>query len=182
MKRRGPDDRLAEVLDRTITNLQENIADHAADEFRGYAVQCESPIEELFLAALTEYLVWDRSYIVGPQVEIGPYRVDFVVAYLPGHRYETRVVVECDGHDFHEKTKQQAARDKKRDRYLAAQGYTVMRFTGSELYRDPFACVEEVIDYTQNAVYERSHADYRERQAARTPVEVEVTEPDEGDA
>ena len=46
------------------------------------------------------------------------------------------IAVECDGHEFHEKTKQQAARDKARDRD---------RFTGSEIWKDPGACADEVL-------------------------------------
>ena len=33
--------------------------------------------------------------------------------------------MECDGHDFHERTKEQASSDKKRDRSLQAAGFLV---------------------------------------------------------
>jgi hypothetical protein len=55
-----------------------------------------------------------------------------------------RFAIECDGHDYHERTKAQAARDRSRDRKLTRAGWTVVRFTGSELYRDPSACVKEL--------------------------------------
>lgn len=80
---------------------------------------------------------------LSPQAEIGGYRVDFLLWFLCG-RHAAGVVIECDGHNFHEKTKEQAARDKARDRSLLTAGYPVMRFTGSEIYADPLACAEQV--------------------------------------
>lgn len=75
------------------------------------------------------------------QPKVGPYRLDFGVVGHIG-----KIAIECDGHDFHEKTKDQAARDKKRDRYLQKEGWRVLRFTGSEIYKDAHACATEVQD------------------------------------
>lgn len=58
---------------------------------------------------------------------------------------EKLVIVECDGHDFHERTKEQAARDRSRDRAAQAAGYMMLRYTGSEIYRDPLGCAESAI-------------------------------------
>ena len=44
---------------------------------------------------------------------------------------------------LHERTKKQAAHDRKRDRTLT--GWTVLRFTGSEIHRDGLACVAELL-------------------------------------
>lgn len=87
------------------------------------------------------------KYWIYPQAVIGKYRVDFVVAYTPDEKWPvTLIVVECDGHEFHEKTKEQAARDKARDRYLTTNGYKVLRFTGSEIYHDAKKCAIEVFE------------------------------------
>lgn len=91
---------------------------------------------------------WNRHRtwgIIVPQFKIASYRVDFVVRYYYGISGAAGLVVECDGHEFHEKTKTQAARDKARDRDLVAAGYQVMRFTGSEIWRDPFRCADAVL-------------------------------------
>lgn len=82
---------------------------------------------------------------IEPQVWIGRYRADLLFTYL-FHGFSYHSIVECDGHEFHEKTKAQAARDKKRDRYLQSEGYPVLRFTGSEIYRDPQARAMEVLN------------------------------------
>lgn len=57
------------------------------------------------------------------------------------------VIVELDGHDFHERTKEQARRDRSRDRMLVQDGFTVFRFTGQEVYEDAEKCVWEVIRF-----------------------------------
>jgi very-short-patch-repair endonuclease len=70
------------------------------------------------------------------------------------------LAVECDGHDFHERTKEQARRDRKRDRDLQALGYTVLRFTGSEIARDPRAVAKEIVHTAETrlqALYSAAH-------------------------
>lgn len=134
---------------------------------------CESPIEEMFadavmrrgvergmvaavscvdLAALrTEGRRGLCDLLCAAQVAIGRFRSDFVFI-RNGVGGESIVAVECDGHDFHEKTKEQAARDKARDRSVMAENVRVFRFTGSEIWRDADGCVDEVM-----AVFEREN-------------------------
>lgn len=86
---------------------------------------------------------------IRPQAQIEQWRVDFLIHTLwdgPDDRWR-RLIVECDGHDFHDRTKQQAARDRSRDRALTLLGYDVFRFTGSELWRDPMGCAAQVIKW-----------------------------------
>lgn len=109
----------------------------------------ESPIEAMFLRAFyfraSEEIAILKNALgirILPQERIGKYRVD--VLFVRGER---KLVVECDGHDFHERTKEQAATDKARDRALLAMGFAVMRFTGSEIWANPFIPAKEAIDY-----------------------------------
>lgn len=62
-----------------------------------------------------------------------------VEAMVSNDETPAAVAVELDGHDFHERTKEQASRDKKRDRSLLSKGWTTIRFTGSDVVRDPDA-------------------------------------------
>lgn len=78
------------------------------------------------------------------QVVIGPYRADFVVT-LANNDESIFIAVECDGHDFHERTKEQAARDKARDRYMQALGMVVFRYTGAEIWADAEAVAKALI-------------------------------------
>jgi very-short-patch-repair endonuclease len=115
--------------------------------------QCESPIEQIFAYHLCKYfyVINDLSDFQDIKIELNAqepieinkqkYRVDFLLIFNEG-----KIVIECDGHDYHEKTKQQAQRDKSRDRNLQKEGYIVLRFTGSEIYKDPIGCVNEVVE------------------------------------
>lgn len=87
----------------------------------------------------------DHGYFLASQVQIGSYRVDFVFAKARHFDRPSKwIVIECDGHEFHDRTKEQAARDKSRDRYLSAEAGKVLRFTGSEIFRDIAACWRDV--------------------------------------
>ena len=91
------------------------------------------------------------------QVGIDRYRVDFLFAYRRGG--ETKVsfaVIECDGHQFHERTKKQAEHDKKRDRRLQELGYPVLRVTGSEIWRSPVKTAFDVYMSALRAMGARS--------------------------
>lgn len=82
---------------------------------------------------------------------IGPYSPFSHTATLADQSVHN-LIVEVDGHDFHEKTKEQAARDKRRDRDMVSSGYSVMRFTGSEVASN---CDELIKEVTQS-LYLRS--------------------------
>lgn len=111
--------------------------------------KAESPMEALFSAAL-DFVTPVLPAVPGErrqQAPFGPYRVDFLFT-IPATGTATsdkRLVVEIDGHDFHEKTKEQAQRDKERDRFMVKAGAEVLRYTGSEVWANPFACAEEVL-------------------------------------
>lgn len=115
---------------------------------------CESPIESRMLTGLVNaakrrgfgmdvqgvnVVPGARRFSVSMQVSVVGHRVDFLVA-----RNGTRAVVECDGHDYHERTKEQAKRDRSADRAYQKAGYAVLRFTGSEIYRNAEGCAVEV--------------------------------------
>ncbi|GAB1268124.1 hypothetical protein NBRC116493_13770 [Aurantivibrio infirmus] len=78
------------------------------------------------------------------------YRADFLLV-LTRWNHETgqtdtieEMVVEVDGHDYHERTKEQAKRDRSRDRSMTASGLTVFRFTGSELFNQMEESIAEI--------------------------------------
>lgn len=71
-------------------------------------------------------------------------RVDVFFTKLTNEKY--KLVVECDGYEWH-KDKESFIRDRKRDRALRAAGYDILRFSGSEIVRDPIACANELYSY-----------------------------------
>jgi very-short-patch-repair endonuclease len=122
----------------------------------------ESPIEVDMLRALVEVgskefdfhvlFFMDEFQGLGipvriiPQHQILNYRVDFLVRTIFDNDRKLEIVVECDGHDYHERTKEQASYDKARDRELQKLGFKVFRFTGSDIHQDANACAREVME------------------------------------
>ena len=154
-----------------ISEFEEAVSVRAGEEFlHKYTFmvkRCQSPIEEVFLGAVLseidhamsghhlEFLRKDydldaprpapfERVFVYLQAGVGSYRVDFLFD-IWFKDFRSIIVVECDGHDFHERTKQQAARDRKRDRWMTEKGLTVLRFTGSEIWADPDGCAAQVL-------------------------------------
>ena len=75
--------------------------------------------------------------VYGDNAEIAA-EIDHVVDYM--------IAVELDGHDFHERTKEQVTYRNQRDRLLQAAGWAVFHFSGSELYRGQMECVVAVAE------------------------------------
>jgi very-short-patch-repair endonuclease len=100
----------------------------------------ESPLERVWPSVW--YPMRHRDVVVEPQKQVGPYRVDFLI--------EDQLVVEIDGYLYHRASRDQLIRDYKRDRYFGARGYTVMRFSGYEVWDDPWQCAHEVDTYVKD--------------------------------
>jgi very-short-patch-repair endonuclease len=69
------------------------------------------------------------------QHPIGPYIADFVCL-------EHRLVVEVDG--AHHTDDAQIAHDERRDRWLAAEGYRVMRFSNTDVFENLGGVVDTI--------------------------------------
>lgn len=157
------------IMMRDLEDTLELSRQTAEGIFNHLAQKCQSPIEVLMLGALAyglDRVVDSRQrafpsfcarsnlaegVLLRPQEQIGPYRVDFALTYTlchfpgsPGVFTKVNVVIECDGHDYHNITKEQAQRDRERDRYLQQCGWSVLRFTGTEIYRSPQHCADQV--------------------------------------
>jgi very-short-patch-repair endonuclease len=104
------------------------------------------------------------NLVIEIQKPIGKYKADFVLTYrehgpdferatnakdgseIPGSAwYTNELILECDGHDFHDRTKEQASHDRKRDRALQDLGFQVFRYTGSDIWKNVFACAREAL-------------------------------------
>lgn len=151
---------LSEVWDRLPKKTKDRITafcvGYCANLVHALA-KCESPIEELLVLDLINIIhrkAYESTdgYVVRSQVDIttpqGVFRVDFLVEARLGDK-TVALAIECDGHNYHERTKEQAARDKRRDRALRLAGYPVIHFTGSEIWADPRRCAEEVFEHLE---------------------------------
>ena len=108
---------------------------------------------------------YDEPHVsVIPQHDIDDHRVDFLIEYaqeywprMSNRNPEPRcalasLIIECDGHEFHDRTKEQASNDRARDRKLKKLGYEVFRYTGSDIYGDPFKCAMDAWDMVVRSV------------------------------
>ncbi len=93
----------------------------------------ESPIEEMFWEEVNKNPEGLNGLTY--QWPVDHFRIDFAVPHL-------NIAIELDGHEYH-KTKEQRTNDAKRERYLQESGWTVIRFTGSEIFKDVEGCVNQ---------------------------------------
>ena len=124
--------------------------------FRYVRGHCESPIEVAYCLALfqapgvrgrtlerIEQAINSRSraqsIYVFAQCPILHYRVNFLLVgkNVPNPLF---LVVECDGDEYHS-----AEADDERDRQLKAQGFSILRFRGWEIYEYPERVIHETL-------------------------------------
>lgn len=116
--------------------------------------QCKSPIEKILLVAI-DFVTLERIGEIPTLADIEPqymikdgdkiYFADFFLLFE--HIDWIKIVVECDGHEFHQKTKKQVEHDNEREMRLKLLGYDVLRFSGSQIYKNPMKCANDIVDY-----------------------------------
>ena len=57
---------------------------------------------------------------------------------------QTKLCVYTDGHSYHERTEDQAKRDRNIDRKLQELGFQVLRYTGKEVNENPLKIINEI--------------------------------------
>lgn len=124
---------------------------------------CESPIENVLLATLCflpvrnfvtyPIPIYDLTrkdplpasdIVIIPQFPFARYRFDFLVVARTVEGPQKWLAVECDGNDYHHETKNQHIRDANRDLLVNQLGFETLRYTGKQIWKDPFACAGEV--------------------------------------
>lgn len=156
---------MSEALnDRVYRELADHLRDNLADSIAKLEGHCGSPIEKALLVSLVTVLrlsgikcvvcpqsdIYQHSaaqIIIVPQFQFDRYRIDFAIICS-----QRTIFVECDGHDFHERTKQQAAHDRRKDRTVQKDGVPILRFTGSEIYASPTDCCHQVVDFINSHI------------------------------
>lgn len=102
------------------------------------SIRPTTPIEEIMERGLK-----DAGIITVPQFQAfdanHKYRIDFVVKTDSGEN----LAIECDGLEYHAK-KENYIHDAKKNRYLQAQGFQMMRFSSIEIFQNIDACIKEI--------------------------------------
>jgi len=135
-------------------------------QYRKYYEQtAPSPIEISF---------WETAKPLIPELQKEvwidqKYRVDFLIP-------SKKEVIELYGYKYHN-TKEKITKDAERERYLQRLGYQIIRFTGTEVFKDVHKCVYEVLSLsklqqvTKASVLELpSQADKGNQQQPKEPV------------
>ncbi len=150
--------------DRLFQSLESDFAHLIERKVIELRTQCESEIEVMYgvaanilmtlghpnlfklIPASEESEYGETQILLMPQYPWQNYRIDWVWRWRM-HSKHGLVFIECDGHDFHERTKEQAEHDRSKDRVIQAAGIPILRFTGREIFRDVVACVFETVDF-----------------------------------
>lgn len=159
----GPDGIRRLLAGKVDTLLFGNVADYE-ENLLTTLIDCESPIEQLLalemkvlnIEQMSLYNPFIEDVIITNQENIEAqgekYRADFSVAVIYKKDKNSRkdiyyhfFVIECDGYEFHQKTKEQVEKDNIRTRNLQKKGYDVIHFSGSEIWKNPRKCAKEVI-------------------------------------
>lgn len=92
---------------------------------------------------------WNSYHLIPqaglPQVKVNgrSIRCDLLI-WVPGDE-RVKIIVECDGYAYHN-SKDSFDNDRTRDRQLQLNGYRVIRFSGSQINKDPTAVTSELFD------------------------------------
>lgn len=160
---------LADVFNSTesskLTSIN-GIANDFAEYLQEYDTEfkkVQSPFEGIYLVSLlkknfTDPIIgwlferYGYQFNIESQYEVNyhdtKYYPDFCLSIVDTNREKTiyQIFVEIDGHEFHEKTKEQVRHDKLRERHLLEDCDGVVRFSGSEVYDDPDECAYETLE------------------------------------
>ena len=130
----------------------------------------KSPIEQYLYACLRYNIdgekvelcepkidyVTHKDYLCGveiePQFKIDKYVIDFkitnywrIVKNGELIQQSKTVLVECDGHIWHERTEEERKKEKARDRYLQRNNYLVFHYTGKEILDNGLKIANEIL-------------------------------------
>jgi len=126
----------------------------------------QSPLErKLFLALKKEYIRFEAQYPLnwkGENISISGKSYDnpknnfkevLTVADFYIEKRDVRLCVYTDGHTYHERTEEQAQRDKRIDRKLQEMGFQVLRYTGKDVNENTGDIVAEIKKWIEKPVY-----------------------------
>lgn len=139
-------------VQRAASAAAEYLAKEMLGRLERVVAGADSPIEAIFMlwwdmlakvTGMCEHVTLHTQFGFAP-INDRSYRVDFAIWPKDLDAITTAapfrcVVVELDGHDYHERTKEQVIARNQRDRDLQEKGYIVLHFSGSEIHRDPYA-------------------------------------------
>lgn len=140
-----------------VINIKEKIIPNV------FCEEIESPIEQIFITAFELYIKFlnkENIFLFSQhpiKIDNKKYVVDFYFEEDPNvnpFNTDKKIIIECDGHQFHQKTKEQVKKDNEREYDLKMAGYEIIRFSGSQIYNEPFKCAEDAYNYIMKSIKE----------------------------
>lgn len=122
-----------------------------------------SPIEQILFFALViykhKYPEFSIKFRIQKSIECNGhiYKADFCIEKLDIGNNNidldlTRpIIIECDGFEYHN-SKEKMSYDYGRENELKLLGYDIIRFTGSQIYKNPEECVDTVFKYIKQII------------------------------
>lgn len=99
------------------------------------------------LSSQKEVVYNDKKYIIDFVIDLT--RKDKNGNYIYPLFSKLKYAIELDGYEYHT-NKKQIANDYERENNLKEMGYRVIRFTGSQIYKEPYTCVDKLINIVLN--------------------------------
>jgi hypothetical protein len=114
---------------------------------------CRVYSEHEYRQALAEQKVNGGCFVLVPQWSVNQVGLVDLGVFIPGlNHHRPIVVVECDGHHFHERTVEQASKDRRRLRNLQRLGIPVLPFTGTDVVRSSEEFAQEIAEFIDGCV------------------------------
>ena len=113
----------------------------------------EIPIENM----LQEELISQQEIFYKDKKYIADFVIDFTRNTADGESYvyskinNLKYVIELDGYAYHT-NKKQVNYDYERENDLKELGYIVIRFTGSQIYNEPYTCIYKLVNIIINDI------------------------------
>jgi very-short-patch-repair endonuclease len=114
---------------------------------------CRVYSEHEYRQALADAKIDGGSFVLVPQWSVNQVGLVDLAVFIPGLDHRRPIVVaECDGHQFHERTPEQASKDKRRVRALQRLGIWVYPFTGTDVVRSSEESAQEIVEFVHARV------------------------------
>ena len=108
-----------------------------------------------FFVIFNDELSYQKEIIYNGKKYIADFLIDFSVKcknsdeYLYPEFHDLKYIIELDGHEYHS-DKKQVNYDYERERDLQELGYKVIPFTGSQIFNNPFTCIDKLVQIILN--------------------------------
>ncbi len=137
-----------EMREKMDANPDGKTLEEACDEIERQAWMSDDELRWWRSLNIVEPLLRNTFHVIPqagfPHLKVGKrgIRADLLL-WVP-NRPDVLIVVECDGYKYHG-NQDSFTSDRKRDRLLGANGYRVVRYSGSEIYHEPMTCAAELV-------------------------------------